>query len=91
MRLLPLVAALAVLAAPGVVAAQRQDCAALPTSAPKARACNPRQECLAKAAHLAGPAQERARRDCERMPTSGTCYGPDTYNPQAECRERQRR
>ena len=23
-----------------------------------------------------------------RLPSSGTCYAPDTYNPQAECRER---
>ena len=38
---------------------------------------------------LKGPALESARRDCERLPASGTCYGPETYNPQAECRERQ--
>jgi hypothetical protein len=38
---------------------------------------------------LKGPALAAARGDCQRLPTSGTCYGPDTYNPQAECRERQ--
>jgi hypothetical protein len=38
---------------------------------------------------LKGPALESARRDCQRLPTSGTCYGPETYSPQAECREKQ--
>jgi hypothetical protein len=37
---------------------------------------------------LKGPALDAARKDCQRLPTGGTCYGPDTYNPQAECRER---
>jgi hypothetical protein len=36
-----------------------------------------------------GGALDTARRDCARLPTAGTCYGPETYNPQAECRERQ--
>jgi hypothetical protein len=78
--------ALAVLPA----AAQPRDCGNLPSSAQKARTCNPQQECVAQVeGKLKGPALESARRDCQRLPTSGTCYGPDTYNPQAECREAQ--
>jgi hypothetical protein len=37
--------------------------------------CNPQKECLARAAGLKGAAAEAAKRDCSRMPTSGTCYG----------------
>lgn len=71
-------------------AAQPQDCSSLPASAQKARACSPRQECLAQVERrLKGQALESARRDCQRLPASGTCYGPETYSPQAECRERQ--
>lgn len=74
------------------VAAQGRDCASLPTTAQKARSCSPRAECLAQVEKsLKGPALEAGRRDCQRLPTSGTCYGPETYNPQAECRERQGR
>ena len=84
--LLPLVAALALAALPA--AAQPKDCGALPSSAQKARTCNPQQECVAQLeGKLKGPALESARKDCQRLPTSGTCYGPDTFNPQAECRE----
>jgi hypothetical protein len=78
------------LLAPLPATAQPVDCSSLPTSAQRARACNPQQECLAQVEHrLKGGAQGAARRDCQRLPTGGTCYGPDTYNPQAECRERQ--
>jgi hypothetical protein len=81
-------AALVLDAAPA--AAQPADCAALPTSAQKAHTCNPQEQCLAQVeGKLKGPALAAARGDCQRLPTSGTCYGPDTYNPQAECRERQ--
>ena len=73
-------------------AAQPPDCSNLPASAQKARACNPQQECVAQIEkRLKGPAADSARRDCQRLPTSGTCYGPETYSPQAECRDRQRR
>jgi hypothetical protein len=78
------------LLAPLPAAAQPKDCDSLPSTAQRARACNPQQECLARVeARLKGPALEAARRDCRRLPTTGTCYGPETYNPQAECRERQ--
>jgi len=43
----------------------------------KPYACNPQAECLARAAKLDGPAAASARRDCQRMPTSGTCFSPD--------------
>ena len=81
-------AALALAALPA--AAQPKDCGALPSSAQKARTCNPQQECLAQMeSKMKGFALDSARKDCQRLPTTGTCYGPDTYNPQAECREQQ--
>ena len=84
----PLVASLILSAGPAV--AQPQDCASLPTSAQKARPCNPQQECLGKVqGKMRGLGLQSAERDCRRLPTSGTCYGPETYNPQAECRQQQ--
>ena len=44
--------------------------------------CNPQAECLARASTLQGAAAVAARRDCGRMPTSGTCFSPD--NAQAD-------
>ena len=77
------------LAAAGPAVAQSQDCSSLPASAQRARTCNPQQECLAQVERsLKGPALDSGRRDCQRMPTSGTCYGPETYSPQAECQAR---
>jgi hypothetical protein len=85
--LLASLVALAVAALPA--AAQPRDCGSLPTSAQKSHTCNPQQECVAKLeSKLKGPALDAARKDCQRLPSSGTCYGPDTYNPQAECRDR---
>ena len=43
--------------------------------------CNPQKECLARAAGLKGAAAEAAKRDCGRMPTSGTCYGAPADAP----------
>ena len=43
--------------------------------------CNPQKECLARAAGLKGAAAEAAKRDCQRMPTSGTCYGAPVDTP----------
>ena len=43
----------------------------------KAYKCNPQAECLGRASKLQGPAAAAARRDCSRMPTSGTCFSPD--------------
>ena len=47
----------------------------------KPYACNPQKECLARAAGLKGAAAEAAKRDCSRMPTSGTCYGAPADMP----------
>jgi hypothetical protein len=78
------------LLAPLPAAAQPRDCASLPSSAQRARSCNPQQECVAKVEQrLKGPALAAALRDCQRLPTAGTCFGPETFNPQADCRERQ--
>jgi hypothetical protein len=88
MRARPLVLASLLLAVPATVLAQ--DCSNLPATAQRARQCNPQQECMAKVEQrFKGPALETARRDCARLPPAGTCYGPETYSPQAECRERQ--
>ena len=74
----------------GPAAAQPRDCASLPSSAQRARTCNPQAECMGQVEQrLKGSALDAARRDCQRLPTAGTCYGPETYNPQADCRERQ--
>ena len=43
--------------------------------------CNPQKECMARAAGLKGAAAEAAKRDCNRMPTSGTCYGAPAETP----------
>jgi len=81
-----LLACLALTALPA--AAQPKECGSLPTSAQKAHTCNPQQECVGQVENkLKGSALDAARKDCQRLPTSGTCYGPDTFNPQAECRE----
>jgi hypothetical protein len=82
----------ALLMIPARAPAQSQDCSRLPTSAQRAHTCNPRQECLAQVERtLKGPALQSGRLDCQRLPTTGTCYGPESYNPRAECQERQRR
>lgn len=47
----------------------------------KPYACNPRQECMARAAGLKGAAAEAAKRDCSRMPTTGTCFGTPADAP----------
>jgi hypothetical protein len=88
-RVVPLVFASVALAALPALA-EPTDCGALPSSAQRAWTCNPQEQCLAQVArNLKGAGLEAAKRDCQRLPTSGTCYGPDTYNPQAECREQQ--
>jgi hypothetical protein len=81
-----------VLATAVMAAAQPRDCSSLPTSAQRPRPCNPQEECLRLLGRNLQPKDsEDARRACSRHPTSGTCYGPDRYNPQAECRARERR
>lgn len=71
-RLLPIfVTTLLVVAS--AAAQAKEEC-----SGGRGRACNPRQECLAQAERkLKGAALDAARKDCSRMPTSGTCFGGD--------------
>ena len=69
-----LTVALVVVAAPSAYAAGRDG-------ARKAYACNPQKECLERAANLKGSAAEGAKRDCARMPTSGTCFGAPDDTP----------
>jgi hypothetical protein len=68
-------AALLVLTAPVAYAAGRDN------GGRKAYACNPQKECMAAAAGLKGAAAEAAKRDCSRMPTSGTCFGAPDATP----------
>lgn len=72
---LPMLAAALLVAAPLAHASGRGD------DGRKPYPCNPQQECLARAARLKGAAAEAAKRDCSRMPTSGTCYGAPADTP----------
>ena len=76
-RLVPIVAAalLLVVAPPLAHAAGQGD------GGRKPYPCNPQKECMARAAGLKGAAAEAAKRDCRRMPTSGTCYGSSADTP----------
>ena len=77
-------------AAPLAVSADA-DCSSLATSALKPRSCNPQEQCLRLIPKgLEGRTLEAAKQDCQRQPVSGICHGPDSYNPQAECRAEQR-
>ena len=71
----PLAVTLLVVASPAAYAAGRDG------GARKPYACNPQKECQARAARLKGAAAEAAKRDCERMPTSGTCFGAPEETP----------
>jgi hypothetical protein len=76
--------AVALVMAPAVGSARGREC-----DARKAKECNPQQECLQQIERrLKGDARERARNDCRRMPTSGTCYGGEI---QSDCEEPRRR
>ena len=78
-----------------VVASAQQvpDCTALPTETQRPRVCNPRAECTSQVTlRFQGQSSlQDTQKNCQRLPTSGTCYGPETYNPQAECLARQRK
>lgn len=92
MRLL--LAAVLLVVTPVVATAQyAQDCRALPTEAQRPRVCNPQAECLSKVTlrFQGQTGLQDTQKNCQRMPTSGTCYGPETYNPQAECLARQQK
>lgn len=90
-RVVAAFAVLALVAAP-VAASASSQCDALPRSALRTRPCNPRAECLAAIAKdVKGPAREARQGECERLPASGVCHGPDRYDPQAECRQQRRK
>ena len=75
-----------------IAAGAATDCGSLPTSALRPHSCNPREQCLRLIPKgLQGRALEGARRDCERQPANGICYGPDRYNPQAACLAEERK
>jgi hypothetical protein len=68
------------------------DCSALPTSALRARPCDPRKECLdAIPKEVKGARADARRQECNRLPTRGVCHGPETYDPQAECWQQRKR
>jgi hypothetical protein len=75
----PMIACLALVAGPVAAAQNQKDCGV-------AQTCNPQAECLKQADRaLKGPSLAAARKDCGRMPTRGTCYGPDLQN--AACQD----
>jgi hypothetical protein len=74
------------------VAAAQPECARLPAAAKRPRPCNPQTECLRQIPkESSGAEREAAARECRRQPTSGICYGPETYDPRAECRQKARK
>jgi hypothetical protein len=73
-------------------AAGDKACEALPRSALKTRTCNPQDDCLARIQKVVqGDARAARQRECSRLPTRGMCYGPDTYDPQADCKDAKKR
>lgn len=89
-RAVALAAGLLLLVASGTWASA--DCSSLPASALRTRPCNPQEECFnAIPKDLKGAQADARRKECSRLPTSGVCHGPETYNPQAECRQQQRK
>ena len=88
---LGLIFAMALLVPPVASARDGGDCATLPASALRPRPCDPQAECLRLIPKdVSGKELAARQRDCQNQPTSGTCYGPDAYNPQEECRRRMR-
>jgi len=86
------VAAALLLSTAGIAFAQAKNCSSLPTFAQRPRPCNPQLECMRLMGRTLQPQNlDNARRACSHHPTAGTCYGPDQYNPQAECKAREGR
>ncbi|PYM21295.1 MAG: hypothetical protein DMD81_00120 [Candidatus Rokuibacteriota bacterium] len=84
-----LIFAVLLLAPTAASARNGNECSKLPASALRPRPCNPQAECLRLISKNV-PEKERAarQRDCQNQPTSGTCYGPEAYNPQEECKKK---
>ena len=87
-----LVALALVAGTPAMVRAADKSCDALPRSALKTRTCNPQADCLGTIQRgLQGAALAARQKECSRLPTKGVCYGPDKYDPQADCRDARKR
>lgn len=80
---------LALSAGSPAVAVADKACESLPRSALKTRSCNPQADCLrAIPGELKGGARAAREKECSRLPQAGTCYGPDRYDPQSDCRRK---
>ena len=91
MKFAGVLVALLVIGSPAVGAA-RDQCERLPRTALKTRACNPKAECLSAIPKNLPPDVRAAReKECSRQPAAGVCYGPDRYDPQADCKDTRRR
>jgi hypothetical protein len=79
---------------PAHAGAASGSCERLPDSARRPRPCNPQEECrrlLVTEREARGLILQTARDECARLPSVGTCYGPQVYDPREECRARERR
>jgi hypothetical protein len=71
---------------------RERDCETLPASALRPYTCSPRAECLKRIPNNLDPRRLDARqRECNEQPTSGRCFGPESYDPRKDCRERHRK
>src|SRR5687767_13486710 len=87
-----LVALVLVAGTPAMTPAADKSCDSLPRSALKTRTCNPQADCLGSIQKgLQGPARASREKECSRLPSKGMCYGPDKYDPQANCRDARKR
>jgi hypothetical protein len=87
-----LIALALAIGAPGTASAADKACESLPRSALKTRSCNPQADCLrAIPSQLKGGSRAAREKECSRLPLAGTCYGPDRYDPQSDCRSSRRR
>ena len=87
-----LVAVALVAGAPAMGRAADNSCDSLPRSALKTRTCNPQADCLnAIQKELQGLVRVSREKECSRLPTRGMCYGPDKYDPQADCKDARKR
>lgn len=87
-----LLALVLVAGTPAMARAADPSCDSLPRSALKTRTCNPQADCLGTIQKgLQGVSRTAREKECSRLPTRGMCYGPDKYDPQADCRDARKR
>ena len=87
-----LIALTLVVGMPALGRAADKSCDALPRSALKTRSCNPQADCLRTIPRdVHGPGRTAREKECSRLPVTGVCYGPDRYDPQADCRDTRKR